>query len=203
MNLNQIAHIAEKTMKSRASHRERETGFAYFHGQRVAVGVIELRKRFTEDDGRDDLLRVAAMFHDVGKGFPDHSAAGAEIVKILLREELSADELNEVSRLIAAHDHRAPGTGKWDFPAQLLQDADLLDHFGTLETWINFHYYAHADEPIAQSVKFYRNEFFKDTERWREKLNFEESRRIFDEKIAFSRAFYQRMAVEARGEYVI
>ena len=139
MDFDRLTAIAEKNIKGRRSHRERELGFTYYHGQRVARGVIALRKRVTDDDSHDDLLRCAAMFHDVGKGFTVHGAAGAEMTRYLLKDELSEAEMNEVCRLIYAHERRAPGTDEWDLWAQLLQDADLLDHFGTMETWLNFH----------------------------------------------------------------
>ena len=203
MNIDHIRAIAEKNMKKRRTHREREAGFVYYHGQRVANGVIALRKRITDDAFHDDILRCAAMFHDVCKGYTDHSNTGAALAPVLLSGELNDQEMREVCRLIGAHDHRAPGTGTWDVWAQLLQDADLLDHFGTLETWINFHYYAYEGGDIQESVEFYKNEFFDEAAKHRKKLNFEESIRIFDEKVTFARAFYERMRIEAQGKYVI
>lgn len=62
----------------------------------------------------------AAMFHDVGKGIGEHGQTGAEMVRFLLKDELTPGEIDEVARLVYAHNHRAPGTGKWDLWAQLL-----------------------------------------------------------------------------------
>ena len=84
MNLERIAALAKKYLMRRA-HLERETGFIYAHGQRVASGVIELRRRVTDDASHDDLLRCAAIFHDVGKGIGEHGQTGAVMVRFLLR----------------------------------------------------------------------------------------------------------------------
>ena len=203
MDFDRLTAIAEKNMKGRRSHRERELGFTYYHGQRVARSVIALRKRVTDDETHDALLRCAAMFHDVGKGYTAHGAAGAEMARYLLKDELTEEELSEVCRLIFAHDCRAPGTDEWDLWAKLLQDADLLDHFGTVETWMNFHVCAYEDAPLQESVRFYREEYPAELKKHRAKLNFEVSKAIFDDKAAFTMAFAERMAVEARGDYAI
>ena len=85
------------------SHKERGIGAAYFHGMRVANGVIELRKRLFEDDSMDDVLRCAGMFHDIGKGIEPHNHTGAVLVRDLLKDEMAETELDQVCRLISAH----------------------------------------------------------------------------------------------------
>lgn len=116
--------LAQKLMMNRKAHLNRERGFIYYHGKRTAIAVIALRKMATEDDRHDDALRIAAMFHDVGKGIEPHNRTGAAIVKELLAEELPPALLDEVARLIRAHVER-PTEGIWE---GLLQDADLMDH---------------------------------------------------------------------------
>ena len=202
MNLERIAALAKKYLMRKA-HAERETGFIYAHGQRVASGVIELRRRVTDDASHDDLLRCAAMFHDVGKGIGEHGQTGAEMVRFLLKDELTPDEIEEVSRLVYAHNHRAPGTGKWDLWAQLLQDADIIDHYGTVEVWLNFQYCAHTDRQMTEDLSFYSDEFPAQTEKHRALLNFEEAKRVYDERVQFNKAFAARMAVEAEGGYMV
>ena len=143
------------------------------------------------------------MFHDVGKGIGEHGQTGAEMVRFLLKDELTADEIEEVSRLVYAHNHRAPGTGKWDLWAQLLQDADIIDHYGTIEVWLNFQYCAHADRQMTEDLSFYSDEFPAQTEKHRALLNFEEAKRVYDERVQFNKAFAARMAVEAEGGYMV
>ena len=50
MDFDRLTTLAFKYMGKKKSHKEREIGAAYFHGMRVANGVIELRKRLFEDD---------------------------------------------------------------------------------------------------------------------------------------------------------
>ena len=50
MDFDKLTKLAFKYMGKKKSHKEREIGAAYFHGMRVANGVIELRKRLFEDD---------------------------------------------------------------------------------------------------------------------------------------------------------
>ena len=187
----------------RRAHPERETGFICAHGQRVARGVVELRRRVTDDASHDDLLRCAAMFHDVGKGIGEHGQTGAEMVRFLLKDELTVDEIEEVARLVYAHNHRAPGTGEWDLWAQLLQDADMIDHYGTNEVWLNFQYCAHADRQMTEDLSFYSDEFPAQTEKHRALLNLEEAKRVYDERVQFNKDFAARMAVEAEGGYMV
>ena len=187
----------------RRAHPERETGFICAHGQRVARGVVELRRRVTDDASHDDLLRCAAMFHDVGKGIGEHGQTGAEMVRFLLKDELTPDEIEEVSRLVYAHNHRAPDTGEWDLWAQLLQDADIIDHYGTIEVWLNFQYCAHADRQMTEDLSFYSDEFPAQAEKHRALLNLEEAKRVYDERVQFNKDFAVRMAVEAEGGYMV
>lgn len=184
MNSERIAVLAKKYLMRRA-HEERETGFIYEHGQRVARGVIELRRRVTDDASHDDLLRCAAMFHDVGKGIGEHGQTGAEMVRFLLKDELTPGEIDEVARLVYAHNHRAPGTGKWDLWAQLLQDADIIDHYGTVEVWLNFHYCAYKDRQMLEDLSFYSDQFPAQTQEHRALLNLDEAKRIYDERVQF------------------
>ncbi len=202
MNSERIAVLAKKYLMRRA-HEERETGFIYAHGQRVARGVIELRRRVTDDASHDDLLRCAAMFHDVGKGIGEHGQTGAEMVRFLLKDELTPGEIDEVARLVYAHNHRAPGTGKWDLWAQLLQDADIIDHYGTVEVWLNFHYCAYKDRQMLEDLSFYSDQFPAQTQEHRALLNLDEAKRIYDERVQFNKEFAARMAVEAEGGYMV
>lgn len=202
MNSERVAALAKKYLMRRA-HPERETGFIYAHGQRVARGVIELRRRVTDDASHDELLRCAAMFHDVGKGIGEHGQTGAEMVRFLLKDELTPDEIDEVARLVYAHNHRAPGTGEWDLWAQLLQDADIIDHYGTVEVWLNFFYCAYADRQMTEDLSFYSDEFPEQTRKHRALLNLDEAKRVYDERVQFNRDFAARMAVEAEGGYMV
>lgn len=202
MDYEALDHLAARLMAKRKPHAQRERGSIYFHGQRVSRGVIQLRKLVTSDNSHDPYLRVAGLFHDVGKGMEPHAHIGAILMKDLLRPYMAPDEVDEVVRLIDVHDDRKPDSDKHDLPVRLLQDADLLDHFGTQEIWMCFSYYATHERGVSEALDFYRNDYKKSVNRQRKLLNFEESRRIFEEKYRFQRDFIKRLKVESEGGYM-
>ena len=147
--------LAAKLMRDRKTHPNRETGFVYRHGGRVAVSVIALRKRVMAGESHDDALRVAAMFHDIGEGIEPHARSGALLAQDALRERVPPDVLAEAVRLIAEHQSYQTND-PW---VQLLQDADVLDHFGTLDVGLAFQYgaYSHSTPKRTQrSERFFR-----------------------------------------------
>jgi uncharacterized protein len=199
MDLQKLKELAFQHMGSRKAHREREMGFIYYHGQRVANIAVTLRKLvLPEDDSKDDLLTAAAFFHDIAKGIEPHGQYGAVLAGELLKEHCKPDELSEITELIRCHQLREKGAG-YSEHIKILQDADILDHFGVIEIWMNFQYYAFTDGPVTESVKFYKEEFPKFAQHVGEMLNYEVSRRIYKEKIDFVRSFAGRMSVEAEG----
>ncbi len=202
MDFTRLEKLAEIHMKHRKSHRERETGFVFAHGKRVMNGVIILRKMITDDSSFDDTLACAALFHDVGKGIGEHGKSGAAIARYILKDEITPDELDEVARLIDAHNQRDPESGRWDIRAKLLQDADLIDHFGIMEVWINFLYNANRDWSFEKAQEFYKNEFDAEVAENRKLINYDIAKQIYDEKIAFNRMIIERMKTEGAGDYV-
>lgn len=204
MDFERLDKLAFHYMGKKKSHREREIGAAYYHGKRVAGGVIALRKRLFDDDAMDDILRCAGMFHDIGKGIEPHSHTGAVLVRELLKEEMPESELEQVCRLIEAHGDRRMrmGTHTWD--ELLLQDADLLDHYGSQGIWMSVSYYAYTTQQgMDQVPAFYQTEWPSQIAEHRKLLHYDVSKAIFDDKIAFEKSVVARMAVEQNGIYLV
>lgn len=204
MDFERLEALAEKAMGHRKSHREREIGHVYFHGKRVANSVLLLREKlFPGDSSHDETLRCAGLFHDLGKGIEPHDRTGALLARELLREELTALELEEVCGLILAHDNRRPGSDVHSPWEKLLQDADLLDHFGTQGVWLSFTYYAYMGQKgMGELPGFYETEWEEAVSRNRAALNFEISREIYDEKIEYERSVIRRLKRENEGRFV-
>jgi uncharacterized protein len=199
LDLQKLRELAFKHMGNRKAHREREKGFIYYHGQRVANIALTLRKLILpEDDSRDDLLAAAAYFHDIAKGIEPHGQYGAVLAVDLLKEYCTQDELSEITEMIRCHQLRDDAAAYPDH-IKILQDADILDHFGTIEVWMNFQYYAFTDEPVSESVKFYKDEFPQHIKEVWQMLNYEVSKRIYKEKVNFINSFTDRFYVEAEG----
>jgi uncharacterized protein len=201
MDLELIKQRAFENLGKRKAHRHRETGFIYYHGVRVARLVINLRKLvLPEDSSMDELLQAAAYFHDVAKGIEPHSKYGALLVKEMLMDLCTEEELEQIAALIACHAHRKKR--EYNAYEMLLQDADLLDHFGTVELWMNFYYYALEDKSMDASLEFYNTEFEALAAKNRSLLNYDVSRQIFDEKLEFLNSFLKRMEIESKGDIV-
>ena len=201
MDFEKLNVVAEKLMKHRKAHRERETGSIYEHGQRVMKLVITLRREvLPEDDSMDDILRLAAMFHDIGKGIEPHAAFGAPImmqaVKGLVREE----EAQAAARLIEAHCDRRPDEPVHTVWERLIQDADLLDHIGTYNIWMDIQYCAYKEMGVKEEAEFLRSKVEDYASFHRTQLNFDVSRRIYDDRIGFYLEFTRRFLVESQGE---
>jgi uncharacterized protein len=201
MDLALIKQIAFENLGNRKAHRHRETGFIYYHGARVANLVINLRKLILpEDSSMDEILQAAAYFHDVAKGIEPHSKYGAVLIREMLQDLCTAEEIEQIARLIGSHAQRKKR--EYNNYEMLLQDADLLDHFGTIELWMNFCYSAIDDKNIDFSIDYYDTEFKALADKNKSLLNYEVSEKIFNEKLQFLHDFISRMKIENKGDIV-
>ena len=202
MDFERLDELARKYMLDRKTHRAREIGAAYFHGARVGRSAARLRAMVTEDGSWDERLKCAGLFHDIGKGFPHHARIGALLLKEILKEEMPREDLEAVCRLVECHQDRGPGAGERTVWEKILQDADLLDHYGAQGLWMSCTYYAYEGQKgMHEAAQFYESEYPGQIKKHRKLLNFPASRKIFDEKTAFELAVAKRMRIEGQGEY--
>lgn len=197
MDREQVERIAYQAMSRRKAHLHREKGFVYRHGKRVAELSLNLRRRlFPEHSNLDDCLYAGALFHDVTKGIEPHAQTGALLTESLLREACTTEELEIVLQIIREHNSR--GRDEAPFYVKIVQDADILDHFGTQEIWLNFIHQAYNESGPEESVAYWASEEYANYfAKSRAELNYEESQAIFDEKEAFRRQFAERFALES------
>ena len=203
MDLEVIRGLAFKHLSSRKAHHNREQGFIYYHGQRVAKLAVNLRKLLLPDEiSFDQEMIVASYFHDVAKGIEPHSKFGSVLARELLADYCTSEELGRIATIIGHHQLRQIPN---DYPdcVKIVQDADILDHFGSVEIWMNFQYYAHAGGTIDDSIAFYRDDYTAHAQGVRELLNYPVSVQIFDQKDTFVREFVTRMALEAEGGFIL
>ncbi|MCL2884266.1 MAG: HD domain-containing protein [Oscillospiraceae bacterium] len=203
MDMAAIRQCAFEQMGNKSSHSFKEKGNKYYHGQRVAALAVRLREiLFPDDDSHDDILTVAAWFHDIENGnvdIADHAKAGAEKARGLLTPFCSEQELDEICAIIRVHDDRYSPRDQFSDHIKVHQDADHLDHFGTFDIWMTFIYAVSHDQTINEARDWLLSERPTENERYRNELNFNISRRIFDEKIAFLKEFTERFQVESSG----
>lgn len=204
MDIKLLQEIAYKKMGKIKAHIERERGHIYYHGLRTAKLALNIRKRLLPFDlQRDDMIYTGALFHDIGKGIEPHAETGYAIVKHLLLDYLNPEEMKVVSEIVRLHCERVFPN---DYPhwVRIVQDADILDHMGTTEIWMNFLYSAHQEKSIDRSIEWYESlECKKNMNFLRSLLNYDLSKEIWDEKVSFVDSFIQRLKLESEGGILI
>lgn len=201
MNLSVIKQTAEKLMIDRSAHAERERGSIFYHGERVANTAIILRKIILPDDtSHDDKLTVASWFHDIGKGIEPHAKYGAALTKVTLKDCCEPEEVSAIIELIEYHCNRSPKSNTYTEYVKLIQDADMIDHYGTFTIWMDIFYSAYKNKSIEQTAFYNETEWKEHCQGNRALLNYKISQEIFDEKIKFVNEFYSRLRIEGQGE---
>ncbi len=175
MVVSEIEAVAREQMATRQELHTREPGHLFYHGQRTAKIALALADR--------DTLYVGALFHDIGKGSARHNEKGADLTARLLRRHCSETELASIRVLITLHNRRKK-SAEHPLAAQIVQDADLIDHVGPMVPWLAFYWCGVRAETIDDHIAFVTGE---ENERYRTgmraKLNFDVSMRLFDERI--------------------
>lgn len=200
MNLDTVRELAYRHLAERKAHKEREKGFIFYHGERAGKIAVTLREILIPGNSqKDEIMKAAGYFHDVAKGIEPHGEYGAVLAKEILKEHCTNCEVDEIAEIIYYHQKREKDNDYSEF-IKIFQDADILDHYGTIEIWMNFHYYAYMDLPIKESVKFYKEDFDQHVSYIKKLLNYDISLKIFEDKIKFIKDFADRMTAEANGE---
>jgi uncharacterized protein len=200
MNLERITQIACDQMEHRP-YPERERGYIYYHGQRVAE--LSLRLRGSIEDGvedDEDVLYVGALFHDVGKWMEPHNEMGAVVVRALLRAECTGREIEAIAGIVREHNRRR--TDGCSVYGRIVQDADILDHAGSMGLWLKLLARASHERTIVETLSAYTGaDAEEENGRMRAFLNFEASKQVFDQRIAFEAHFLERFKREVNGGF--
>ena len=199
MNLKFIKQIVHTEMSGKRSAPYKEIGDKYTHGERTAVLALRLRRLLLPNDSsHDNILTVAAWFHDIRNGTANHCILGAEYTRELLAGHVTTDELEHICNIIAVHDDRSPDNIYKNI-IKIHQDADHLDHFGTLDIWRCVAHTTGQDRTMKDALEFFHDVRPNESIRWRSELHFDLSKRIFDDRERYMRSFIERFTVEATG----
>jgi uncharacterized protein len=200
MNLPAIKEIAQAELGDKRSSPYNERGDKFTHGERVATLALRLHQLILPDENiNNDILTVAAWFHDIRNGVKNHAVLGAERTKDLLAPHCGIEELEQICSIIAVHDDRKPPGKIYSHSIKIHQDADHLDHFGSFDIWRLTAYTIGHDETINDALHYLKNKWPMDNARWRSELHFDLSRKIFDEKTKFMQFFIERFTIEVAG----
>lgn len=215
MNRKRLVRLAREAMGRHSSESWKGLGFVLHHGLRTARIALDLLDGLDVEIGFDrNLLFAAALFHDVGKPVEPHGRIGAAVAAEFLADECTPRQIGIIARIIREHNRRkrakgekgekgakgakgAKGVKRCLRASRVVQDADVLDHFGAQCIWLACHWAAAHDESPRELLAFYRSSKNRRYIRSaRRSLNFDLSRRLFDQRVAFERAFFQRLADE-------
>jgi len=199
MNLTPIKQIAFDAIYEKISWYGEKSG-KYYHGERVAKLALTLRKYILPDKNtHDDIITVAAWFHDILNGEHDHSLAGAEKTKILLAGHCTEYETQETYDIIYRHDERIADRDSFSVYAKIHQDADFLDHLGSFGIWQLFLDVPRRGRNIIETIEDMKKWLTDLETKYEYVLNFDVSKKIYREKVKFFRLFTERFSVEGTG----
>lgn len=113
--------------------------YVVLHSLRVEQTVLKILSREHQPlpEAEIEILRLAAILHDLGK-FIDresHAQAGARIAEAWLRENIGcAETVARINDIIAAHANKMGQEP--DYAKAVLQDADVLDEIGAMSIFM-------------------------------------------------------------------
>ena len=189
MNIEKVEQAACERMAGRQESKDREPGWLYHHGRRVARIALHLADEMGVSVDRDVLV-AGALFHDIGKGAEPHNEIGATITRETLNPLCTPSELEEICDIIRNHNQRQL-SGHFSEAVRIVQDADVLDHVGSIGPWLAFYWSGVHNETFDDHIRFIEGEENATTQmRMKAGLNYEMSRRIFDERLAFEKHFF-------------
>ena len=185
-------------MATRLSSPHREPGYIFYHGERTARMCGELLELVVGEDAEfGDEVFAAAVFHDVGKGFDEHHLVGAEIAVRLLSGLMDPTEIESIKNIVSHHCLRDPARAE-SIEVALVQDADMIDHFGTQEIWLRLSRCIGEKRSAADFASEWSGAGTAESRiRCRELLNFDVSKKIYDERIKYADEFMNRFAAES------
>ncbi len=195
-----LIEIAHEAMAGRKDVSWRERGYTFHHGLRVGRIAVTLAGTLDEPvDVAGTILFAGGLFHDVAKSDPKHQESGARVVRELLAGAAGPEDIEAISQLVLHHNDRGHDSG-CTVAQRVVQDADVLDHFGAQNIWLSFHYNAAHEEGPSQCLEYFRSDkhrrFVKQA---RAGLNFDASRCAMDRRLGIEREFLVRFAQENEG----
>jgi len=190
MNLEQIEEVARMHMLERKAQRAREPGWLFYHGIRTAriagelCGLLEMQVD-------KDVVFAGALFHDIGKGSEPHNLRGAELAEELLERYCTRKELDQVCEIVRLHNQRHDSAGHCPV-VRVVQDADLIDHVGPIVPWLSFYWSGTHNETIDDHIRYVTGEEnARYRQGMRDRLNFDVSVTMFDERVRWEDAFFE------------
>jgi uncharacterized protein len=196
--------------------REYYRGADAIHDFDHVLRVLALAERLAEEEGADqEIVRTAALLHDVGRGqgdrmATDHAQVGADLARRILAGH-PPDRVEAVACAIAAHRFRT-GPAPQTIEARVLYDADKLDAIGAIGVARAFAYGGHDGQRLWASVPpgYQENETTRSEHtpvheyvmkllNIRDRLLTNSARQLAEQRHEFMVAFFERLDREVQG----
>jgi uncharacterized protein len=189
MNIEKVEQVACECMAGRQESKEREPGWLYHHGRRVARIAMRLADELGAAADRN-VMYAGALFHDIGKGAEPHNEIGATITRETLKELCTPLELESICDIIRKHNQRQL-SDQFCEAVRIVQDADVLDHVGSIGPWLAFYWSGVHNETFDDHVRFIEGEENATIQmRMKAGLNYEVSRHIFEDRLELEKRFF-------------
>jgi len=209
MNRKEILEWAERRMKT-ATAEPYECGYRYHHGMRVAAIAVRLARSVNLSRTQQALVYVAGVLHDVGKagkrGNDSHGPRGANVIRRHLKPWMTREEMDRVCAMVGNHYERPRSSwyhGKTppQLPKEVLvvQDADIIDHYGSMEVWAEILYARRDGKSPAEMLKSLHGQSKKERAEALKSLNFAVSRREVRRRFKAADAFFRTLGVDSGG----
>lgn len=172
-----------------------KTDYAWTHVERVYNLCVKIGQAEKADL---DVLKAAALLHDIGKfrASPSgHGIKGAKIARHILKKVGFPNEKIEAV-IHAIERHALLKEKRKTLEAEILLDADILEKFGAVGVAAVFLRCALAGDKIEDSLKKHWVWF----EKMKDYVQSETAKKIFDERYRFTKLFFKRFEKEARAE---
>jgi uncharacterized protein len=184
-----------------------ECGFRYFHGLRVADIARMLAESRSEEYDQQTLF-LGAFLHDVGKaGYrgPDHGPRGAEMICREAMHMIAEKQREGICNAVANHYMRPRSSWlrgrevpELRYETLLVQDADILDHFGVVALWTAIRWSVQEGRNQLETIDRYYGDAAW-LEEASQSLNFAESREELAKRIALQETIYDSWRREQAG----
>ena len=189
-----VKNILERTKESSSRFPFRDR---WQHTLRVCKWAERINR---VEKGDPQVVAIAAIFHDVGKGLhPDrpHAEVSAEICEKYLRKvSLPEAKIQDIVQAVRCHSLKNEDPQGFTLEQRIIMDADSLDEVGAL--CVLWDALGNSNEPQTtyRSVYCHIKGSYDERLRKMDTLKTEEGRRLYQKRLDTLGGFIQELALE-------
>lgn len=196
--INYVRDFLEKT-DSKAT--QLKTVFPFRNRFEHSMRVYKWAKRINEiEKGDEEVISIAAIFHDVAKGInggKNHGEVGAKICKEYLQEiNFDKRKTEMIVQAIRNHSKYYKSNMELSLEDKIIMDADALDEVGALTILWDSMATGMEDDPSYTKVYYRLLSVLERRRRYRRTLRTEYGRKLYAERTEFLEEFIKNLKYE-------